>query len=516
MSRYRQASLTLVIILLVVFPATASESSEALEPHCVGTPYEVDTPEGTASTAPVLDCFATFSDAMYFATSGNVRLAENVGPATVTQEMVDNPTDGILGIDFDDDPADPFFAYNYATNSGGRSVIWRVSDPSGCLTKAYAISDLRNSGWNDRINQAYGFSGCENFIHYEHINFGGLGIPCPACPHMFHFTDKTSSLFFGRLSDPSPDVSPVIPGTELKARIDYLVAPHPDDEISSWALIDNDSNSYPVFMVMTQGELSGYCDIEARRNYEPEYGELPPVPEPFGKSLETCKQARIASWHLFLDTMATVDRHLDVPLPLGTFAMTRPCSQCSREVYQPEPTDVTRVPALEYDLYVGAKSARMVFDFGDLDLRREEIRAAVQEARMHASLGTFGLRQEGRVIGSAYYSKDTDCFFRDHTDHDAVLTEINNIDFGTPGLQYVRTTDCDTTGRPSHTFYVETSYYDAMMSHSNTLLYGRSGVAQRVYGWLRTGAFAKSECDSKTCAEGGSSFSRKQVHAYRF
>lgn len=60
----------------------------------------------------------------------------------------------------------------------------------------------------------------------------------------------------------------------------FFVVPHPDDEMSSWSLVQ--STSRAVFLLMTQGENSVFCEDEG------------------GRGSEQCKQRRVSSWLKFL------------------------------------------------------------------------------------------------------------------------------------------------------------------------------------------------------------------------
>lgn len=232
----------------------------------------------------------------------------------------------------------------------------------------------------------------------------------------------------------------------LKKQIQYVVIPHPDDETESWAMIANSSQNYPVFMLMTQGDHTGFCGHEEQlRAYQPLAGELPPIPEPAFKDFAACDLARVNSWNLFLDQMAVIDPFLDVPAFVGTFPLTVPCGDCSRPERSPEILSpqgckdgvLSRVPAMTYDLYVGVSSARMVFNFGDCDLTAGEVSAAVRQARANTKAGLLPLKQEYGIIGASFYNKQqgTGCSFYDHPDHGAIHVALYNVDFGTPGPQ---------------------------------------------------------------------------------
>src|SRR5437660_1693493 len=49
-------------------------------------------------------------------------------------------------------------------------------------------------------------------------------------------------------------------GGQSSLRIRYVVTPHPDNELESWALVANDSGHYIVFVLFTHGEETSFCD----------------------------------------------------------------------------------------------------------------------------------------------------------------------------------------------------------------------------------------------------------------
>lgn len=87
--------------------------------------------------------------------------------------------------------------------------------------------------------------------------------------------------------------------------LQYVVVPHPDDEYQGWGLVTGRDDTYPVFVLLTKGELSQACDGSA---FQPEYGERAPQPQPFvGDDPERCAAQRVDAWHVFLDGMAELE-----------------------------------------------------------------------------------------------------------------------------------------------------------------------------------------------------------------
>ena len=52
----------------------------------------------------------------------------------------------------------------------------------------------------------------------------------------------------------------VLPPASPDLKIRYIVIPHPDDEFEAWSMVANDTTHYIVFILLTRGEHSSYCD----------------------------------------------------------------------------------------------------------------------------------------------------------------------------------------------------------------------------------------------------------------
>jgi hypothetical protein len=147
--------------------------------------------------------------------------------------------------------------------------------------------------------------------------------------------------------------------------VSYFIIPHPDDEVSAWALAQQ--ARYPIFVLMTQGEASVHC-------------------QPLGgQGSEQCKTARVEAWDQFLDSYYAV---------------------------QPAPAEGP------YKLYVGLRSARMIFDFGDQRLTVAEVESAITSAREVGAL--LGLTEEFLISAGRQY---------EHPDHLAVVSGVKDYPF---------------------------------------------------------------------------------------
>lgn len=293
----------------------------------------------------------------------------------------------------------------------------------------------------------------------------------------------------------------------LKSSVRYYVLPHPDDEAATWAMAANNASSYPVFVLLTHGDHTNHCDAAEWRtvSYEPAAGELPPVPEPGVNDLPGCDLARLNSWNLFLDQMAVSDPYLDVPAFVGVLPITVGCSGCSRPIrstlnslcdQQGDVLHVESVPALTFELHVGVSSARMVFDFGDCDVKQSEVLAAIAQARALTGLGVFAnIHQENGLVASAFYnpSQSNGCSYYPHPDHAVVQGAIHNNNLSVPGHQWGRSTQCGTPYAAATTVSMASGYFHTLYDATSST---RPGVFQRTYGWLWDEYWAYAEADS--------------------
>jgi hypothetical protein len=195
------ASTVLVISLIAVPAATATEPAPAepvkaaapadAVPTCAVGAEAVDAGAAIAAATPfpepVIDCFATFGEAIGFITGGEVaadspaeldRLAATGGPDLVAAASV------ILG-----------YEYKNTGYSGGALVLYGASG-SGCgSSTTYGFSSMP-SGWNNVISSARSFAGCWS-THYDLTNYGGTRRTCQgACSTLGTMNNRTSSIVF--------------------------------------------------------------------------------------------------------------------------------------------------------------------------------------------------------------------------------------------------------------------------------------------------------------------------------
>jgi hypothetical protein len=147
----------------------------------------------------------------------------------------------------------------------------------------------------------------------------------------------------------------------LAKGVSYFIIPHPDDEVAAWSLVQR--AKYPVFVLMTQGERSAYCNDRG------------------GKGSQSCKQDRLRSWDGFLNTYYAKGR---------------------------------AVKGQNFTAYVDKSSARVVFDLGDGRLTEQAVTDAINQAR-----------RIGVKYGSEQYVVSANIRYG-HSDHEAVFAAVQS------------------------------------------------------------------------------------------
>lgn len=256
-----------------------------------------------------------------------------------------------------------------------------------------------------------------------------------------------------------------------KRQINYVVFAHPDDEYASWSLIAKASDNYPVFLMLTRGEQSGYCPGPAFNSGEERYSPYLPA----AKGSPNCITARINSFHLFLRGMAQLDSALEDPPYIGPRTGVSGYGTVSDRGYL---------------LHAGSKAALLIFNLGDSSLQENEVVWALRSAQQARQNGDLPSLPEYAVIAASYsnfvtygdprYPPPPGCGKYEHLDHRAVHTAVYNTDFGTAGPQWGATALCDPD--PGRTSKIDLGTHDHAFEKypSSTNL----GVWQRQYGWL--------------------------------
>lgn len=303
-------------------------------------------------------------------------------------------------------------------------------------------------------------------------------------------------------------VAPASPDLRLR----YVVVPHPDDEFEAWSLIGGDRTHYTVFILMTRGENTAHCDGHGT---QANLGERMPSPVGFRGPGGDCALQRLDAWDAFLDAMASVDAALDLPVRAGSYLGAAP--PAGKEVPSRPSGSGGRVAALGYELWVGPRTARVAFDFGDRDLTPSEVLWAVSVVRSLRGGALAGLAEDDAVAAAYFNDRYDGGLAYDHPDHRAVHEALFHHDLGLPGPQWGRTVPGDPDR--ADTFLVDPGVYCAAMcvgagrgaidpaAAPDAL---RVGFLQWAYGWLADPYWAGAELPS------GSVFSRSQDFWRRF
>ena len=299
----------------------------------------------------------------------------------------------------------------------------------------------------------------------------------------------------------------VLPPASPDLKIRYIVLPHPDDEFEAWSMVAGDTTHYIVFILLTRGEYSRYCDGSGISQLQTDRAERLPQPQPFtGEGTPTCAEQRLDAWSTFLDTRGGVESAIGRPGFLGQFDLDVP-----EGAALPSKIDASgeRVPETKYLLWVGDKSARFAFDFGDRDLSLNEVVLGIEAVRALRSR-VLPVSEEDDIIAGAYFNDSFDPSIRyQHPDHKAVQEAVKGIDFGTPGPQWGRTVPEDP--EVAETLEVPPALYCSVMCvdpepidpATNPFAF-RTGSLQQDYGWLAPAYWVGAELPS------GSIFSRVQ------
>ena len=248
--------------------------------------------------------------------------------------------------------------------------------------------------------------------------------------------------------------------TTTKSRINYVIGAHPDDEFLGWSLVEKRPDVYPVFVILTKGEATGFGE---GAGYQPELAEAHPGGTfPTARRSPELKAQRVASWNRFLDLMAPVDGALGIP---------------SEVSYGSRPDG-----AYPFEVRVGKDSARVIFDAGDGSLDQDDVADMIWVLRRQVAPGHLPAIPEGDIIGTSYSNDSHDSAQSyPHPDHSAVHEALWNVDFGMPGRQYARTTHSDPE-RDLVARVTRQGYRAAMGVDPETCR--RTGAMQQAYGWL--------------------------------
>lgn len=149
-------------------------------------------PGENASAVHDFRCFDTFAEVIAYLSDDQVFVADSIEPHELTEDIVDQiaitSDRTVIGVQWE--------LPGYVTDrpNGFDNYTWYTSDPDVCKNgKRYADGSMR-SGWDNVIQSAHGYSGCNTFEHYDGANWTGDSIFCtPGCPNFGSMNNRTSS-----------------------------------------------------------------------------------------------------------------------------------------------------------------------------------------------------------------------------------------------------------------------------------------------------------------------------------
>jgi hypothetical protein len=166
------------------FQPPAAGNADEQDKHCV-VQIEPLQPGQTASKVSELTCFDNFSDAIFAATGGAVRLPPSIEPGEVTEDMLEPPgprSSTVIGIDYS------------GSSFSGSTLTWTTSDPNGCSDGTIYMQPSMPSGWANVVSSARSYQGCARYYHYDYTNYGGSALDCGySCSTMGAMDNQTES-----------------------------------------------------------------------------------------------------------------------------------------------------------------------------------------------------------------------------------------------------------------------------------------------------------------------------------
>lgn len=260
--------------------------------------------------------------------------------------------------------------------------------------------------------------------------------------------------------------------------IRYIPIVHPDDDMSAMSVNAPDPRRYDVYVLLTSGNTTGYCNGKAISNPWRSQQYIP-KPEPTGVYLsDLCTKQRRDSWDEFYR------RVLATSIPTYTQRTGTTVELGGRVIPTPRRLDPQSKPVDATDIRVaaGADRAFVQFDLGDLTT--DAVTWAILNTRQLRG-GVLPDLPERDIVGAGYYNHTSTGSGYLHPDHDALHDTLATVDFDVPGSQYSPVGHVE-TGRA---FGAKVSGYCSYMCHpaSKTGYVGSMGTFQYSFGWLRNG-----------------------------
>lgn len=203
--------------------------------------------------------------------------------------------------------------------------------------------------------------------------------------------------------------APAAAVTAAPKHVSYVAIPHPDDEWQTWALVENSTSNYKVFVLMTRGEQTGYC--QPRWTAE-------------------CAGSRVQSFLDYLDRMGAADP--SIPAGFTYQGVRGPFADQGRKLERADGGAPFSAPRTAEVWTAGnGMGAVVAFDLGDGDLTEAEAVWAIATTRDNrAALGIDATLPNWNLLGAYYNRSYRGCFVYAHPDHYAVHRALYHTDFG--------------------------------------------------------------------------------------
>jgi hypothetical protein len=265
---------------------------------------------------------------------------------------------------------------------------------------------------------------------------------------------------------------------EQERQVVYAVVPHADDEFQVWSFVEDSTNVFPVFLVMTQGDQTGYCTPDGyAKGWQPA-AEPAAAVEPTGKWTSACSRSRAASLVDYLAAMSRRDP--SVPGDFGAPRVVGPFDDPKGVVCRVDAADgpcTSRNTSAQVWTDRLDRGVVVLFDLGDGDLEPDEIQWAVQQVRDHRT--DFGIDpslSESGAVG-AFANHSGSCFEYPHHDHVAVHDALRSSDLGLEYRAAATCADDADIGRRVSDRSVDAAF---RVDEDGT----RAGAHTSAYGWL--------------------------------
>ena len=183
-------AMALSVAAINIVPAVAGDAEGAGQAnHCVQRVSEGGKGAAQALPAAPPQCFASFSEAISFATDGAVVIPEDMRP----EEQLDALGDSLAALPQDKVVNSVVIAvdYNYKNYKAG-SLTWTAS--SNCTSGLGYFANSMPDGWNNKASSTRGFGDCSENIVFEHNNRTGAQRTCrPNCSDLESLSNEVSS-----------------------------------------------------------------------------------------------------------------------------------------------------------------------------------------------------------------------------------------------------------------------------------------------------------------------------------